>query len=332
MRPPALFLLSPNALDMLYGPGERADLDTLLDFVAPPQSAESVAALGKRGENVEVIVSGWGMAKMTPSFLAAFPNLKIIFYAAGSVRAFVTDESWEKGVRVVSAWRVNAVPVAEYTFAQIILCLKQVWAHAQAARRTRSFARLPNEMAGAYGSTVGLISLGEIGQHVARRLQTLDVKVIAYDPFFPEEKAAALGVELVSLEDVFAQADVVSCHLPLQPSTTGLLRAGHFTAMRPGASFINTARGAVVREEEMIAVLQSRPDLFAVLDVTHPEPPVAGSPLYDLPNVLLTPHVAGSVNNECRRMGRHMVNQTKRYLNGHTLEGEISRELVARMA
>jgi phosphoglycerate dehydrogenase-like enzyme len=102
--------------------------------------------------------------------------------------------------------------------------------------------------------------------------------------------------------------------------------------MKPGASFINTARGAIVREGEMIEVLRARPDLFAVLDVTYPEPPAPDSPLYTLPNVILTPHIAGSMDGECRRMGRYMVEELRRYVKGEPLRWGISRERAAVLA
>jgi phosphoglycerate dehydrogenase-like enzyme len=96
--------------------------------------------------------------------------------------------------------------------------------------------------------------------------------------------------------------------------------------MKPGASFINTARGAVVNEADLIAVLREREDLFAVLDVTYPEPPAPDSPLFDLPNVLLTPHIAGSLNNECRRMGRTMVEELGRWLRGEPLRYRVGQD------
>jgi phosphoglycerate dehydrogenase-like enzyme len=137
---------------------------------------------------------------------------------------------------------------------------------------------------------------------------------------------------LVSLERIFAQADVVSLHTPNLPSTRGMITGAHFSAMKSGASFINTARGAVVRETEMLQVLARRPDLTAVLDVTDPEPPVPGSALYSLPNVILTPHIAGSLQGECRRMGRYMLEELQRYLAGEPLRWTITREQAARLA
>jgi phosphoglycerate dehydrogenase-like enzyme len=111
-----------------------------------------------------------------------------------------------------------------------------------------------------------------------------------------------------------------------------MITGAHIASMKQGATFINTARGAIVRENEMIEVLKQRPDLQAVLDVTYPEPPAAGSPLYTLPNVILTPHIAGSMDAECRRMGRYMVEELRRYVAGKPLRWEVTREAAANRA
>ena len=330
MKPKALMVLDPHSRDLIYGPDERRDLDALVEWVGPPQTRDTVLACsGLRA--AEWIFSGWGMASLTPALLEAAPALRWILYGAGSIRGFMTDAAWDRGLRVTSAYAANAVPVAEFSLAQILLSLKRVWTYVIRGKlEGKAVARIP--VPGAYGSVVGLVSLGMIGRRVAELLRAFDVKVIAYDPFVAPAAAAALGVELVSLEDVFGRAEVVSLHTPWLKETEGLITGAHFEAMKPGAAFINTARGAVVRESEMIAVLQRRPDLTAVLDVTYPEPPVAGSPLYTLPNVILTPHIAGSMDNECRRMGRYMVEEAGRLLRGEPLKWAISREQAARLA
>jgi phosphoglycerate dehydrogenase-like enzyme len=241
------------------------------------------------------------------------------------LRGIVTDAFWERGIRISSAWGANAVPVAEYAFAQILFCLKLGWPLARAVRSARTF--VPREEAfGAWGSCVGIVSLGMIGRRVCELLRSTDVRLIAYDPFTTPEEAAALGVELCGLEDLFRRADVVSLHTPWLEETENLIRGSHIRLLKKNAAFINTARGAVVAEAEMIQVLTERPDIQAVLDVTHPEPPPPDSPLYTLPNVLLTPHIAGSVGHECRRHGRYMAQELERYLAGEPLLWEVSRE------
>jgi phosphoglycerate dehydrogenase-like enzyme len=266
---------------------------------------------------------------MDEAFLSAAPRLKAVFYGAGSIRYFMTDAAWDRHILVTSAYAANAIPTAEFALAQILYALKRGWTFVRAIQREGRYpAKTP--VPGAYGSKVGLISLGMIGSYVAELLQAFDVKVWAYTS--SEEKAARLGARRCSLDKIFAQCDVVSLHTPWIPETVGMITGAHLASMKPNATFINTARGAVVREDEMIEVLQQRPDLYAVLDVTHPEPPKPGSLLYTLPNVVLTPHIAGSLDNECRRMGRYAVQELEHYLKGEPQDWAISREAAAKLA
>jgi len=322
-KPSAIYLLHPDSLTKIYGPQQQEALAELVDFVAPPQTVVSVAEDPSVLADVELIFSGWGMSEMNEAFLAAAPNLKALFYGAGSVKKVVTDASWARGVRVTSAYGANAVTVSQYTLAQIIFSLKRGWHYARTIRESRSWMR-KSHIPGTYGSTVGLISLGQVGRRVAELLKILDVHVVAYDPFVSPARAAALGVELVTLEEVFQRSDVVSLHAPWLPETVGMITGAHFASMKENATFINTSRGAIVREPEMIAVLLARPDLWAILDVTYPEPPVEGSPLYELPNVVLTPHIAGVMDDECRRMGQTMVEELRRFLADEAMEYEIT--------
>ena len=320
-----------GTFELIYGPAEQADIASQVDIYAPQQTAASAAENPWLLAEAEVIFSGWGGPKIDADFLAAAPKLRMVFYGSGSIKATVTDAFWDRGVRITSAYAGNGVPVAEYTLSQILFGLKRGWYFALAMKRDKKHPPRP-AVPGAYGSTVGILSLGVIGRTVCRMLQPFDVKVIAYDPYASRQDAQDLGVELCSLEEVFRRSDVVSCHTPRLRETEGMIQGRHFASMKADASFINTARGAVVREEEMIEVLQSRPDIYAVLDVTFPEPPEPDSPLYTLPNVVLTPHIAGSMGNECRRMGRYMVEELQRYVRGEPLEWEITRDTAAIMA
>ena len=190
----------------------------------------------------------------------------------------------------------------------------------------------PIPVPGAYATTVGLVSLGAIGRMVAERLRSHDLRVIAYDPFADPDAATALGVELVDLETVFAQADVVSIHTPNLPTTRGMINGPLLRLMKEGATLLNTSRGQVIDEPAMVEVLSEREDLDAILDVTAEEPHNSGSPLWDLPNVVLTPHIAGSMDMECRRMGDTMVGELENYLAGEPLAHEVTPELLETMA
>ncbi len=334
IKPPkAVYLLDRFAYDLIYGPDERHDIARLTQLDGPVLTAETWSSHPDICEQAEVIFSGWGMPVVDDAFLRSFPQLKAVFYGAGSIRGFATDKFWMRDIAVTSAYKPNAVPVCEFTVAQIVLSTKRVWGLSSQVRRSRTCPHPSTlDLPGMYGSVVGLISLGTIGCMVADRLRQYDIKVIAYDPVVDPALATDLDVELCSLSEVFTRADVVSCHAPYIEETEGMLCYEHFMSMKHGATFINTARGAVVDETGLIAAMRERTDLHALLDVTWPEPPVPESPLYTLPNVLLTPHVAGSVGKECRRMGRTMVNELKRYLNGQPLEFGISRDRLLTMA
>lgn len=329
----SVFLLSEASIGRIYGSRERADIARLTGATPAVLTAETWREHPEICREADFIFSGWGMPVADEAFLEAFPHLKVVFYGAGSVKGFVTEAFWRRGVAVTSAYAANAVPVAEFAVAQIVLSAKRVWSLAALVRGRHVFPPPPDrESPGMYDSVIGLISLGSIGRMVAERLRAFDVKVIAHDPFVDPLLAAELDVELCPLEDVFRRADVVSCHTPWLKETEGLVTRDHFAAMKPGATFINTARGAVVDESGMIAGLRERPDLQALLDVTWPIPPAPDSPLYTLPNVFLTPHIAGSMGNECRRLGRTMVEELERYLCGEPLHHAVRREQAMLMA
>ena len=330
-RPRALYCLAPKDLPRIYGPAQRAALAERLEFVAEPRSAEELRRDLSVLNDVELLITGWGAPALDAGLLDAAPRLAAVFYGAGSIKKVMTDAAWDRGLRVTTAYAMNAVPVAEFSASQIVFCLKWGYQHLQAMKATRSRARLPG-IPGAFGSTVGLVSLGMIGRMVCERLKAFDVDVIAYDPFCSTADAEALGVRLVSLEEVFRDSHTVSLHTPWLPETENMITGELIASMRDHASLINTSRGAVINEPAMIEVLRRRTDLVAVLDVTHPEPPEPGSPLWTLDNVLLLPHIAGSTDGETARLGQCMVDELDLYLAGKPLKWEVDRERFKTMA
>jgi len=327
----ALYILGDGLFDTVYGPDEQRDIAARVNVLATPFNGTTILKHPDLLREADIILSSWGIPALDATFLAGAPRLKAVFYGAGSVKHFVTDAFWQRNIVLSSAWGANALPVSEFTLAAILFSLKHAFRLSRGYRETRTTAQ-DRAVPGAYGTTVGLVSLGMIGRLVRERLRPFDLKVLAYDPFTKPEDAATLGVTLVPLDVLFRKCDVVSLHTPWLKETEGLITGALLASMKPGATFINTARGAVVREAEMIEVLRQRPDLSAVLDVTYPEPPVANSPLYTLPNVLLTPHIAGSMARECRRMGRYMVEELDRFLAGQPLAWQIDKAKAALLA
>ncbi|MET0263579.1 MAG: hydroxyacid dehydrogenase [Rariglobus sp.] len=329
--PKGLFILEPYAFELIYGEILRAKIARRVDLVPEVHTKESIRANLGLLADVEVIFSGWGAPVMDAEFLAAAPKLRAVFYGAGSIKAMTPDEFWARNIAVTSAYAMNAVPVSEFTLASILLSLKRTWYYALETKRLGAYPPKVKP-AGAYGTKVGLISFGMIGRLVRERLLPFNLDVWVYDPFLTAEQAAELNVALVSLDDIFRHCDVVSLHTPWLKQTEGMIQGRHFELMKDGATFINTARGAIVNEPEMVEVLARRPEVTALLDVTWPEPPVEGSPLYSLPNVVLTPHIAGSQETECRRMGQLMVDEYDRWVKGEPLRWAISKEKAAILA
>lgn len=328
-----LFVHGSNDINFVFTKTCKEEVEHILnikdkayDLSKFPEGAEVL-------KEVEVIISVWGTPRFTNEFMDACENLKLVIHVGGSAKGQTNQRMWERDIMLTSTYAANAVPVAEYTVSQIICCLKKGLEFARYIYMEKHYPPKAREMiTGAFGSTVGLISLGMIGKHVCEILKHFDVKIIAYDPFLSRENAATLNVELCSLEDVFKNSDVVSLHTPWLKETEGMITGHHFESMKANSSFINTSRGAVVNENEMVEVLKIRKDIQVVLDVTHPEPPIQGSPLYTLRNVFITPHVAGAAGNEPKRMGEYALAELKRYIKGEPLKYRILEEMVAYLA
>lgn len=328
---PAIFLGSQMHLKLAFPEDLRTVIQTHCAVLGEDAEASDLMARPEDLANAEVFFSTWGVPKLDEAFLKAAPRLKAIFYAAGSVKGFATPEAYDRGVVIASAWAANAVPVAEYTLATVLLSLKQFWAYARRVNETRRFGH-DLEVAGAYRSKVGLISLGAVGKLVARKLGSFELDLLAFDPFADAEAAQELGVSLISLEEIFSTCEVVSLHTPWLPETEGLITGKLVRSMKKGATLINTSRGAVINETELCEALAERPDLTAILDVTHPEPPRPDSPLFDLPNAIVTPHIAGSLYGEITRMGQWMVDEFLRYHANQPLKHVVTRHMLDRMA
>lgn len=326
-----IYILDPDAYDRTYGPAERGDIAALVDIIAEPQTSVSIRQNLSLLQDVQVLLSGAGCPKLDAQLLDAAPNLQVVLFAKGSIRGIVTDAFWERGTRIIGGWAGMAVPVAEYTVSQILFCLKRGWQQAFAFKHDRNQTRI-TDVPGGYGSIVGVVSLGMIGRTVCDKLMHFDVRVLAYDPVVSPAVFERLHAESCSLDDLFRRSDVVTLHTPLLPETTGMVTGAHIASMKRNATLINTSRGAIIRERDMLVVLRRRPDLFAVLDVTDPEPAMADSLLFRLPNVVVTPHIAGPLSLEYRRIGRLMVGELRRFVRGEPLQYEITRQRAALLA
>ncbi len=330
----AAFILGASAFDDIYGDDSLTAIAPWGRLLGRPCTAAQLQTAPPAWlDDVEVLFTGWDAPRLDAELLARMPRLRAVFYGAGSIRPIASDALWERGIVVVSAAALNAQPVVEFTMGAILLSFKRAWHHARLVRTGRSYEPLRTlPVPTGWGATIGLVSLGLIGRRVAEQLRAYDVHVLAHDPLLTVAQCRELGVESVSLAELFSRSDIISLHTPLLPETAGFIDAGLLNRLRPGATLINTARGGLIREADLVATLQARHDVQAILDVSDPEPPRWDSPLYDLPNVFLTPHIAGSIGAECRRMGRAMVEEFHRYARGEPLRYPVTREQLARMA
>lgn len=322
------FLLPSDMFELVYGDECLAAVRALAALSSYPSSDPARSSESWTGDlsSVDAVFTGWNTPLLDEALLQRLPRLRAVFHAAGSVRPYVTDAFWTRGISISTAAAANAIPVAEYTLGAILLSLKQAWRLNRQARNERAFPQEFPSVQGVRGATIGLVSLGLIGREVLKRLRSFEVQVIAHDPHLPSTRFRELGVESVSLPELMARSDIVSLHTPLNPKTRGFITGALLSRLKPGATFINTARGGLIQEPELIAFLRGRPDVQAILDVSSPEPPTPESPLYDLPNVFLTPHISGSLGPECRRLGLAMVEEFRRYVRGEQLLSTVSQQ------
>ena len=325
-----------------------------IDYVYPREAQERIRALvdidldnvycqedlvesPEKFKDVEYIFSTWSMpggGEDKDDFARFFPNAKALFYAAGSVKYFA-KHYLDKNIKIFSAFAANAVPVAEFTLAQILLANKGYFGALRSFKGEGDYKTsgdYSRARKGNYSTNVGIVGAGMIGKMVIELLKPFKVNILVYDAFLSEEKIKELGGKKVTLEELFKESDVVSNHLANVPATVGIFKGEHFMMMKENATFINTGRGAQVDEQGLIDALKARRDISAVLDVTIQEPPCADSDFYKLDNVFLTPHIAGSQGNEVRRMSEIVIDQFEALLKGNPTKYEITEEMLKTMA
>ncbi|MEW9556073.1 hydroxyacid dehydrogenase [Nonomuraea sp. NPDC050783] len=265
----------------------------------------------------EILITGWGAPPLDARALAAAPRLRYVVHTAGTVKGLAGPEVFARGVQVSSQAAANAVPVAEYTLAMILLANKQVWQLSRAYTADRRPPGLETILSagGNAGRTVGVIGASAVGRRLLELLRPFDLRTLLYDPTLAT--AEGLGAELVELPELMARGDVVTVHAPALPETRHLVGAAELALMRPGATLINTARPSLVDQDALArAVADGR--IHAVLDVIEPD-----DALFDLPGVLLTPHLAGSTGTELHRLAAGAVAEVAAVAAGRPLRHAV---------
>jgi len=311
--------MSPEVFDLLF---DDARLRRLRALAPSTRLAIDEGDLS----DTEILVTSWGAPRLDAALLDRMPRLRAVVHAAGSVQQLVSDELWERGITVTSAADANAVPVAEYTFATIILAFKRAFVHMRSPSTVLEWRDLVGSTRyGSVGRTVGIVGFSRIGRRVVRMLGQLDgIRILVADPFVSAEAVADAGAELLPLDDMLGQVDVLSLHAPALPETRHMIGAAELAALHDGATVINTARGWILDHDALLAECVSG-RLDAVLDVTEPDPLPTDSPLRALPNVALTPHIAGSMGNEARRLADSALDDVEALLRGGVPSQVITR-------
>ncbi|MEV0587406.1 hydroxyacid dehydrogenase [Nonomuraea sp. NPDC050310] len=331
-KPHAVLVMGPGVREQVFGAAALERLDELATVHDEVLHELTGPAADRALAGAEVLVTGWSCPAIGADLLERAPRLRLIAHAAGTVKTFLDPEVLRRGVRVTSAADANAVPVAEFTFAAIVFGAKRVFSLAHRYRTEgtkRDFSGMP--WLGTHRITVGLVGLSRIGRRVADLLRLLEAEVLVYDPYADPAEAAALGVAMVDLDTLVRRSHVVSLHAPDTPETRRMLDRRRLALMMDGAVLVNTARGALVDHDALLAEL-TRGRIDAILDVSDPEPLPPGHPLFGLPNVLLTPHLAGAQGNELARLAECALDEVARYRAGRPLRHEVTADELDRMA
>lgn len=300
-------VLRPEHRARLAQLGEVLD-DEPIEALAPARADEVLA-------ETDVLLGHWGCAVLDEAFLARAPRLRMLAYAAGTVKEVVTAATFARGVLVTSGAAANAVPVAEYTLAVILLANKDAFVAAERLRDP-SVPRGPRRRpTGNWAKRIGIVGASHVGRGVIELLRPFQLEVVVSDPFLSPEAAEELGATLVPLDELLSTSDVVSLHAPALPETRHMIAAAELASMIDGAVLVNTARGSLVDHEALLAEVTSG-RISAVLDVTEPEPLPPDHPLLAVPGAWITPHLAGSEGTELSRLAEMVIDEIERFASG----------------
>ena len=341
MKTKAVFLCRDGgSVDRVYGANAEIfpKLTSELDFPGEIVNMGNIDKYKGFTNECRYVFSTWGMLDLGVDDIKKYlGKCEVIFYGAGSVQYFARGYL-NSGIRLSSSWVANGIPVAEFALSQILLANKGYFKIAGKIKKPEDWwgpARaVSSNYTGNYNSKIGIIGAGTIGKRIITYLRALGVKAEIYvcDPNFTEGAAAAMNVKKAALEEIFKTCGVISNHSANLPSTVGMINKTHFALMRDYATFINTGRGAQVVEADMTDALKNNPTLTALLDVTDPEPPKGGSELYNLENVIMTPHIAGVTGNELLYLSDFMYGEYRLYDSEKKLNYEVTLDMLEYMA
>ena len=315
-------VISQKAMDRFSLFGEVAVNDT--EDTSPEQVKKVI-------KGADIAVTSWGNTNLTGDILDCGPGLKLLVHAAGSIKPIVSDELWERGIRVTSSPKPLGEGVAETALGLTITASKNVFALSKNIAGG-GWSEGKENIRELFDLTVGVIGAGWAGKHYIRLLNNFNVDILMYDPFVSKETAKELGAEKAELEEVLKKSDILSIHAPSIPETYHMINKDTLKLMKRDAVLINTARGSIVDEKALYDHMAAGGLKYACLDVTDPEPPAPDHPMRSLPNVIFTPHLAGLAANGLQKIGIHAAREIEKFLKGEKPDCEVTREMLATMA
>lgn len=334
-HPKLLLAVDPDMRKTIFSSGDMKRMQKLAEVLnCDPERKADKAFLLEKIPDVEVVVTSWGTAPLDSEVMSAAENLRVLIHAAGSVRPVVSSELWKRKIRVSSCAQAISYGVAEFCLGLILSCTKRVPWFGNSVKEGL-WMESSKAFGGAfeiYQQNIGIIGAGHIGRYLVQLLKNFTCNLFVYDPYLEEEEARRLGVEkLESLEEMFKRCRVVSLNAPTNEGTRHMLRGSHFALLPQGALFINTAGSSQIHEEEFLEELR-KGRFVACIDRCEVEPVQLDHPFRRLPNVLLTPHIAGVMAENRLRIGTFAVNELESYVTHDVLHYGVDREALARMA
>jgi len=299
-------------------------------FDEPPTRQE----LAKLLNDVDGCITSWGSPKITRELLEHANKLRIIGHAAGSVKPYVCEEAFKRGIVVVHAAPIIAKSVAEFALAMMLNCLRAIPQHVKATREGRWSYRVekPYFTRDLKGKTIGLVGFGYVARELIKLLRPFDVEVLVYDPYVSQDIINSHGAKKVTLKELLRESDLVSIHAALTEETRHMIREEHLKMMKSTAYLINTARGAIIDEKALVKALKEGWIVGAALDVFESEPLPKDHELLKLDNVILTPHIAGSSDERRAMLFGVIVKEFERFFKGEELHYKISLKRLRVMA
>jgi len=316
-------------------------VDRPLVVVAEPIAPAGIAALeagctvdlatgASRAELLERVAGASGLivrsaTQVDAEMIAAAPKLEVIGRAGIGVDNIAVDVATAAGILVVNAPNANTISAAEHTMALLLAQARRV-PEADASLRAGAWERRRFEGVELHGKMLGIVGLGRIGTLVAQRASAFGMRIVAYDPYIGDERARRLGVEMTDLDALFAEADFITVHLPRTRETEGLIGTEAFSKMKPGVRIVNVARGGIVDEAALAAAITAGRVAGAAVDVFAVEP-TTDSPLFSLPQVVVTPHLGASTQEAQDKAGVSVAEAVAAALRGELVLEAVNIDL-----